>query len=93
MDDITSNVIDLQARVALLRATTIVENAAAAAADLESVRTTLRMLNLVIQLHDLEGIPLANHEHIVQLLDGIARELSECIRILNVQTRESQPIP
>lgn len=79
--------------MALLRATTIAENAAAATADLESVRTSLRALNLIIQLHALAGVPLADHERITQVLDGIALELSECIRILNAQTNESQPFP
>lgn len=84
MDDVTTNVIDLRARVARLRGQAIAEDAAAAIAELEGLRTSLRNLNLVMQLHDLVGKPLTDEDDIHRILDEIAQELAECMRILNL---------
>ena len=78
MDEVSTNVIDLRARVARLRSQTL-----AAIAELEGLRTSLRNLNLVMQLHDLQGNPITNHGDIHRTLDKIAQEMVECMRILN----------
>lgn len=83
MDEVSTNVIDLRARVARLRSQTLAEDAAAAIAELEGLRTSLRNLNLVMQLHDLQGNPITNHGDIHRTLDKIAQEMVECMRILN----------
>lgn len=84
MEDVSSNVIDLRARIARLRAEAIAENAAAAAMELEGLRSTLRNLNIILQLHELSGNPLKDNARIHQTLDEVTEELRQCMHILSL---------
>lgn len=88
LDEVETNVIDLQARIARLRASLVAENAAVATAELEGLRTSLRNLNLIVELNDAADGTLLDNEGIHRTLDEIAAELVHFMQILQVPRRE-----
>lgn len=88
MDDISAKIIDLRARISRLPSPTIAEDAAAAIAELEALRTSLRNLNIIMQLQHLAGIPLADQAEIHRILSEIAEELTERGRVLRLSVSE-----